>query len=479
MKKLTSLSDIYEYFRTLKTPIYFVSGTPFNILGLGQHVPSLRYISYFDCFDGHHYRVMTPVADKEPDFSCMEDVVNYLLAHEEVNNFVDKNGKGLMLTVMFDEESEALADKLGLTLALPPAELRNRIDSKIETTRLGNEAGVASVPNTMGTADSYAELCRLASDAGLGNSLVVQTPYGDSGRTTFFIASEADWDKHSENIIGEQLKVMKCIHHFSGTVEGVATRNGTLVGPLMMEIVGDALLTPYKGGWSGNEADPRLFDKDLRDRVIGMVKSLGDRLYKEGYRGTFCMDFLVDIETGEAYLGEINPRICGASPVTNLVTQKYGGIPLLLFHFLEYLDVEWELDLEIIQQRWLDYDCWSTLILKNTEDNVELITKAPVSGIWRCEQDESIAFMRRSWDWSNASSEQEAFFMRILGPGEYIYKGADMGILLVRGRVQDDEGKLLPRVQHWVDGFRSQFSTSEPAPGIDLHKQEGLLYKIN
>lgn len=39
-----------------------------------------------------------------------------------------------------------------------------------------------------------------------------------------------------------------------------------------------------------------------------------------------------------------------------------------------------EIDVEKIQARWADFDNWSQLILKQTEDKVELITKAPNSG---------------------------------------------------------------------------------------------------
>ena len=80
------------------------------------------------------------------------------------------------------------------------------------------------------------------------------------------------------------------------------------------------------------------------------------------------MDFLVDTDTGEVYLGEINPRISGASPLTNLLTSTYGGVPLFLFHLLEFMDVEWEIDLKKLQKRWEGFDEWSQLMLKHTGD---------------------------------------------------------------------------------------------------------------
>ena len=70
----------------------------------------------------------------------------------------------------------------------------------------------------------------VATGGGLGKDLVVQTPYGDSGRTTFFIRSEADWNKNADEMKNEQLKIMKRINHMPGTVEVCVTRHGTLVG---------------------------------------------------------------------------------------------------------------------------------------------------------------------------------------------------------------------------------------------------------
>ena len=63
----------------------------------------------------------------------------------------------------------------------------------------------------------------------------------------------------------EQLKVMKRINHLPGTVEAVATRHGTLVGPMQTDITGFAELTPYKGGWCGND----VFTGGLREGAQG------------------------------------------------------------------------------------------------------------------------------------------------------------------------------------------------------------------
>ncbi|MGY0205042.1 hypothetical protein ACW7EJ_16485 [Acinetobacter soli] len=48
---------------------------------------------------------------------------------------------------------------------------------------------------------------------GLGHDLVIQTAFGDSGHTTFFIASENDFNKHKDEIIHDpEVKIMKRIN---------------------------------------------------------------------------------------------------------------------------------------------------------------------------------------------------------------------------------------------------------------------------
>jgi hypothetical protein len=467
--KLKSLSEIYKFFRKNQTPIYFVSPTPFNLLGLGRWINKFEYINYFDSFDGTHPKITVPREHGPHEFKSIEDVNNYLLKHKEVRKRIKERGPGKILMVMFDEESERLAKELGCEVALPPAKLRIHIDSKIVTTQLGNEAGIASAPNVLGKAKSYSALKKLAAAAKLGNDLVVQLPYGDSGRTTFFIKSDADWKKWSEKLVGEQLKVMKRINHLPGTVEAVATRHGTLVGPMQIDITGFGELTPYKGGWCGNDAFTTGYGRE-RKAVLRMAQRLGRRLYEAGYKGAFCMDFLIDTDTREVYLGEINPRISGASPLTNLITSIYGGCPMFLFHMLEFMDIDYEADIPRIQERWSEFDNWSQLILKYPQDEVSLISRAPASGIWRMDAKGDVALVRKSIDWFLVSDEDEAFYMRVYTGGDYRYYGADMGILVSRGRMQTDDRQLTDRAKRWAAAINSKFQTVTVtgAPPIEI-----------
>jgi hypothetical protein len=401
--------------------------------------------------------VFVPNSEGPRDFGSFEDVNTYLLGHKQVADRVHARGGGKVLFVMFDSDTEELAGELGLDIALPPRALREHVDSKITTTQLAGEAGIECAPNVLGRAKSYKQLMERARKGKLGTDLVVQTPYGDSGRTTFFITNEEQWDEHSEKLADEELKIMRRIEHLPGTVEACATRHGTLVGPIQTDITGFEQLTPYRGGWCGNDVFPGVFDKSTRDAIRAMARKLGDTLYAHGYSGVFCVDFLVENVSGEVYLGEINPRISGASPLTNLLTSKYGGVPLFLFHLLEFLDVDWEVDLKKMQKRWETYDEWSQLVLKQTDDAVEKITRAPSSGLWQMREDGSIEFVRLVTTWHTVGHDDEAFYLRVYGTDEYRYKGGDLGVIVTRGRMQTDDRQLTERAKAWSHGITSLF----------------------
>jgi hypothetical protein len=480
-KKLKNISEIRRYFHRNETPIYFVSATNFNLLGMDEWCKNFKFINYIDCYDGRHPNTFVPSEIPHRDFESIEDINNYLLQHKEVVDYIGQRGdEPKAVFLMFDEETEKLARENGMDVWFPPAAMRNRVDNKIETVRIGDKAKVPSVPNVLSEVTSWSQLKQVSKK--LGDDLVLQSAFGDSGHTTFFIKSELDFKKHEKGIVGQgEIKIMKRITCRGSAIEACVTKKGTIVGPLMTELVGFKELTPYRGGWCGNEIFANSFTRGIREEALAYTFRFGNQLRKEGYRGYFELDFLVDLDSKELYLGELNPRVTGASSMTNHAAFAHADAPLFLFHLLEFSGVPFEIDVAELNARWADpdnVDTWSQMVIKHTEDSVDILTEAPESGIWRLLDDGRVEYDRFDYHRRAVESEREAFFLRILKPGDYRYEGADLGILITRGRSMDNRFRLNPRSRAWIDGIKGAFKAKPLSVATDAPVLTEPAFKI-
>ena len=464
---LNGISEIRRFFYRNEKPIYFISATNFNLLGADEWVRNFKFICYIECFDGAHPNVFAPQEDlPHEEFTSIEDINNYLLEHKEVVDYIRKRGKGgKAMFLMFDEKTEKLAKKNKLEVCFPPAKMRSFLDNKVNTNRIAEKAGVACVPYVLTKIESYKDLC--VKSKKLGTDLVIQLPFGDSGHTTYFIDDEKSYLKHSEDIEGEdEVKVMKRINCRGAAIEACVTQHGTIVAPLMTELVGFKELTPYKGGWCGNEIYANAFTPKIRKLANKYTQLFGDQLRKEGYKGYFELDYLIDQDNGEIYLGELNPRVTGASSITNHAVFALADIPLFMFHLMEWMDQPYKINVKEINKRWAkeeNIDDWCQLVIKYTDEEVLKVTQAPKSGIWRINSDGQFVYDRMDTHRRAIENENEAFFLRITREGDYLYEGADMGILVLRGRLMTDDFQLKDRAKQWIKEIKSQYVAVEPS----------------
>lgn len=118
-------------------------------------------------------------------------------------------------------------------------------------------------------------------------------------------------------------------------------------------------------------------------------------------------------------------------------------MPVFLLHLLEHLDVDYEIDVEEINERWdrlAATDVWSQFIIKEPQPVLGQIVTAAHTAIGMLAEDCSVHFARAGFDWHSILDEHEAFFLRVYGPGDYLFKGADYGMLVTPGRLQTMEG---------------------------------------
>ena len=151
-----------------------------------------------------------------------------------------------------------------------------------------------------------------------------------------------------------------------------------------------------------------------RNKARDMAYRFGNQLIKESYRGYFDLDFLIDEKDGEVYLGELNPRICGASSITNHSAFAYADAPLFLFHLMEFSGLKYKIDVEELNARWAQkefIDSWSQLVIKSTSENVDIVTNAPPTGVYKMAIDGTVSYDRFDYDRQAIESEREAFFL--------------------------------------------------------------------
>ena len=65
----------------------------------------------------------------------------------------------------------------------------------------------------------------------------------------------------------------------------------------------------------------------------------------------------------------------------------------------------------------------------------------------------------------------------MLAPGDYTYPGADLGVLVARSRMQDDDSRLTERAQQWIAGIKSQFAGKPLEPEEEPPPAGALAFK--
>lgn len=465
---LHSREDAVELLRSSRQPVFYISRTATNLLGVERFVPGLQFITLVDSWDGTHPSVFVPPRLPRVPPGGNVQVVNWLLRDASVQAHIARrtpdNLRPQIVLAFFDAESERLCARLGYELIMPADALRTRLDSKIVTTQLGDSAGVASVPNILTRADSWDELRRHAETAGLGADLVVQTPYGNSGQTTYFMSSAADYARVAAEVSGSELKVMRRINHRAIAVDAMLTRGGTVVGPFLTEVTGHPELTRYRGGWAGNELTAAALDDTARGEATELVQRLGARLGAEGYRGAFGVDLLLDTDTGAVYLGELNPRLSGALSLSNLPLGPFTELPLFAYHVLEYAGVELAPDALPPADAEHTAGEWSHVIIQHTSSTAERIVLAPQTGRYRVGAGGGLTFVAAEHDWHHLEQEDEVFYLRVLGAGEYRTRGVDLGVLVMRHRVQDSDGALTTRAQQIIAALQREYAAVPLSP---------------
>jgi pyruvate carboxylase len=191
-----------------------------------------------------------------------------------------------------------LCAESGITFIGPPPEIMRRLGNKVEARRLAIEAGVPVMPATDPLPESDAEVVRLANE--IGCPLMLKASWGGGGRGMRVIEDESDL---LEQVAAARREAQAAFGNDEVYLEKLV-RNARHVE---VQIMGDS-----------HGQVVHLFERDCT--VQRRHQKIVERACNAG-----TVEFLQDVDTGEFYFIEVNPRI----QVEHTVTEQITGLDLV------------------------------------------------------------------------------------------------------------------------------------------------------
>ena len=255
-----------------------------------------------------------------------------LLAHPQTKDTIKKND--FVLVFKNNTLIEVACQKNGWKLLNPDSKLADKIESKISQVKwLGNLAKY--LPPHQVT------ICENIKWSGM--PFILQFNHSHTGSGTLFIDSEKKLNDLKLKFPQREVRVASFIKGPVFTNNNVVWGKNILTGNINYQITGLSPFTDNKFATIGN--DWALPNKILSKKQILQYKKIateiGKKLNKDGWKGLYGVDVIVDDKTGQLYLLEINARQPASTTCESQLQKATGNPGVLTFeaHLASLLDI--------------------------------------------------------------------------------------------------------------------------------------------
>ena len=489
--KVNQISEIKKIFESLSggCRVVGVGVSAFQRSGLGYILPNYEILSLLETADLPAIRQVCPVTvipgerPQELNTSSILSlnwVKDWLGRRQKTNLFVYKAATPL------DEIIKTLPTCAGRPVKLlsSPGYIRKPLEDK-KVFRV--EACKAGIQIPAGLNLNLEQLTETKWDQlkqKYGERLVFQlTDYSTGGgQGTFFINNRDDWQKFWEFTRSQdrkkELKFVNVCERVAGrsaSITGCATRYGVVTSLLQTQIIDQPELVGFKGRngvWLGHDWTARFSDK-AQLNAEKLCQKWGEYIYQKGYKGIFGLDVVLG-ENDEITVIECNSRYTGAFPVYTMLQLAQGEMPLDVWHLLEWLGLDYELDLDEVQRISRLPKAGSHIIMHSLADKPVKAGGAVKAGVWGIRPINSakkfkdmgafapvidIGWAREGFSLLDIKADDEFVLCdRIPNPGQIIKPGERIGKLIFKRRIIDDEGNLLPEIKAVVASILTYYN---------------------
>ncbi|PHQ79359.1 MAG: pyruvate carboxylase [Thalassobium sp.] len=212
----------------------------------------------------------------------------------------------------------------GITFIGPKAETMRQLGDKASARRVAIAAGVPVIPATQVLGDDMAAIRKEAAE--VGYPLMLKASWGGGGRGMRPIMSE---DELEEKVLEGRREAEAAFGNGEGYLEKMIMR----ARHVEVQILGDSfgeIYHLYERDCSVQRRNQKVVERApapyLSETQRETICSLGKKICKHvNYECAGTVEFLMDMESGEFYFIEVNPRV----QVEHTVTEEVTGIDIV------------------------------------------------------------------------------------------------------------------------------------------------------
>lgn len=341
-------SNVEEVLRKADQEVVGITVTAFNRLGPENLLKNYRIFCLSNGLDLEMIEKDVPVfsLERENGFSGLRNTPN-IMRNGIIQKKLNKLETPYLLFYKVDSGVESICRKndwkeIG---QIAPKKFRNKVLFR----GVLKELDIPPIPGEQGSLDDrdYSDLKEKY------GSFVIQLPDSSGGKGTFFIKSKKDFKRARKSSDRENALVTKMIAGPSPSITGCVTRHGTVYTNLqnqLLDIPESVSPDVGCGVFCGHDWTSSGFEKEVEEQAYRYAEKIGKYLKETGYRGIFGLDLVLDKKTGKLYIVECNPRLLGSFPTLTMVQMLGREPPIIAFHLAEFLDLDYEMNLEEINR---------------------------------------------------------------------------------------------------------------------------------
>jgi predicted ATP-grasp superfamily ATP-dependent carboligase len=288
-----------------------------------------------------------------------------LLSHPQVIDRISKKFQETHRTPVIipfkpSAKVEFICQKFNWINASNPHFLNRTLEDKIKFIQLCQENNISTIPSII---DIFNQENFIKYQQAFDQKIVIQSHFGWAGKSTF---SENNWNDIKDKIpSGSLVKFSPFVTGYSLLNNCCLTSSGLIQSPPALQYTGISPFTQNPFTTVGRQW-PSLAPIEIIEKIKIITQNFSEIIKKMNYRGFFGLDFL--IHEDEVFLLECNPRLTASFAFYNKIELKQNLNPLFIFHLAEFINLDFQFNLESEQKRFYNHQIiGSEITAKNKE----------------------------------------------------------------------------------------------------------------